>query len=100
MMVLGLMNFRMVRFPKLYLNIICSLFLNDLTSNRGPDSYFVPSSLRLHSQQSLLFLGDFIHWLQTPHAWRVAFSRFFPGQDAIDELGSVNRRNSDQEPRS
>lgn len=37
----------------------------------------------------------------TPHAWRIAFSRYFPGQDAIEgeHLTRANRRDSDQEPR-
>lgn len=37
----------------------------------------------------------------TPHAWRVAFSRFFPGQDAIDDghIPGNSPRDSDREGR-
>lgn len=43
----------------------------------------------------------FYSLVTTPHAWRVAFSRYFPGQDALDEFGQVqhNRRLSDAEAR-
>ena len=37
--------------------------------------------------------------VRSPHAWRVAFARFFPGQDALDAPLSVTRRGSDQETR-
>jgi hypothetical protein len=35
----------------------------------------------------------------TPHAWRIAFSRFFPGQDAIELHAQENRGASNQESR-
>lgn len=35
----------------------------------------------------------------TPHAWRIAFSRYFPGQDAIETSEKTNRRGSDLEAR-
>lgn len=35
----------------------------------------------------------------TPHAWRIAFSRYFPGQDVIESVGLSNRRGSDLEAR-
>jgi hypothetical protein len=41
----------------------------------------------------------FYSLVTTPHAWRIAFSRFFPGQDA-EPIGlplHANRRGSDQE---
>jgi hypothetical protein len=41
----------------------------------------------------------FYSLVTTPHAWRTAFSRFFPGQDAIDAPIPANRRGSDQEDR-
>jgi hypothetical protein len=45
----------------------------------------------------------FYNLVTTPHAWRVAFSRFFPGQDAVDNgngnASQSNRRGSDQEAR-
>lgn len=43
----------------------------------------------------------FYNLVTTPHAWRIAFSRFFPGQDATDEgyAARNNRRSSDQETR-
>lgn len=41
----------------------------------------------------------FYSLVTTPHAWRTAFSRFFPGQDAIDAPIAANRRSSDQEDR-
>ncbi|KAG9232802.1 putative F-box/WD repeat-containing protein pof10 [Amylocarpus encephaloides] len=41
----------------------------------------------------------FYSLVTTPHAWRIAFSRFFPGQDAIDAPVNTNRRGSDLEPR-
>ncbi|KAF4626753.1 hypothetical protein G7Y89_g11404 [Cudoniella acicularis] len=41
----------------------------------------------------------FYSLVTTPHAWRIAFSRFFPGQDAIDAPIHTNRRGSDQEAR-
>ncbi|KAH8787722.1 putative F-box/WD repeat-containing protein pof10 [Hyaloscypha finlandica] len=41
----------------------------------------------------------FYSLVTTPHAWRTAFSRFFPGQDAIDAPILPNRRGSDQEDR-
>lgn len=43
----------------------------------------------------------FYNLVTTPHAWRVAFSRFFPGQDATDEDYTTrsNRRGSDQAAR-
>jgi hypothetical protein len=41
----------------------------------------------------------FYSLVTTPHAWRIAFSRFFPGQDAIDTAINSNRRGSDLEAR-
>ncbi|EHL00138.1 F-box [Glarea lozoyensis ATCC 20868] len=41
----------------------------------------------------------FYSLVTTPHAWRIAFSRFFPGQDAIDAPLNTNRRGSDLESR-
>lgn len=43
----------------------------------------------------------FYNLVTTPHAWRIAFSRFFPGQDATDEgyAARNNRRSPDQESR-
>ncbi|RDW80761.1 hypothetical protein BP5796_05459 [Coleophoma crateriformis] len=43
----------------------------------------------------------FYNLVTTPHAWRIAFSRFFPGQDAIEgvPLSQLNRRGSDLEER-
>jgi hypothetical protein len=41
----------------------------------------------------------FYSLVTTPHAWRTAFSRFFPGQDAIDVPIPANRRGSDLEDR-
>ncbi|KAL3427349.1 f-box and wd domain protein [Phlyctema vagabunda] len=43
----------------------------------------------------------FYNLVTTPHAWRIAFARFFPGQDAIEDASSLhgNRRGSDQEER-
>lgn len=43
----------------------------------------------------------FYSLVTTPHAWRIAFSRFFPGQDGDEEniAALVNRRGSDQEAR-
>lgn len=43
----------------------------------------------------------FYSLVTTPHAWRIAFSRFFPGQDATDEdyASRNNRRGSDQQER-
>lgn len=41
----------------------------------------------------------FYSLVTTPHAWRIAFSRFFPGLDAIDAPINTNRRGSDQEVR-
>ncbi|KFY14043.1 hypothetical protein V492_02884 [Pseudogymnoascus sp. VKM F-4246] len=43
----------------------------------------------------------FYNLVTTPHAWRIAFSRFFPGQDATDDgyAARSNRRGSDQEAR-
>ncbi|CZT06765.1 related to f-box/wd-repeat protein pof10 [Rhynchosporium agropyri] len=41
----------------------------------------------------------FYNLVTTPHAWRTAFSRFFPGQDAIEEPATTNRRGSDLEAR-
>ncbi|KAI9745614.1 MAG: hypothetical protein M1818_001148 [Claussenomyces sp. TS43310] len=35
----------------------------------------------------------------TPHAWRIAFSRYFPGKDSIDILSRSNYNSSDQEAR-
>lgn len=37
--------------------------------------------------------------VRSPHAWRIAFARFFPGEDAIDAPAQLNRRGSDQETR-
>jgi hypothetical protein len=43
---------------------------------------------------------QFYNLVTTPHAWRIAFSRFFPGQDAEPEdISNINRRGSDQEKR-
>jgi hypothetical protein len=41
----------------------------------------------------------FYSLVTTPHAWRIAFSRFFPGQVGAEGsiLGLINRRGSDQE---
>ncbi|KAF8861856.1 putative F-box/WD repeat-containing protein pof10 [Acephala macrosclerotiorum] len=39
----------------------------------------------------------FYSLVTTPHAWRIAFSRYFPGQDAIDAPNPFNRRISDPE---
>lgn len=41
----------------------------------------------------------FYSLVTTPHAWRTAFSRFFPGQDAIEVPVVTNRRGSDLEAR-
>ena len=43
----------------------------------------------------------FYSLVTTPHAWRIAFSRFFPGQDAEPNgiPSQINRRGSDQEER-
>jgi hypothetical protein len=42
----------------------------------------------------------FYSLVTTPHAWRIAFSRFFPGPDAIESgFTRNNRRDSDQEAR-
>ncbi|CAL3962959.1 unnamed protein product [Diplocarpon coronariae] len=42
----------------------------------------------------------FYSLVTTPHAWRTAFSRFFPGQDALDApTAPNNRRGSDLEAR-
>jgi hypothetical protein len=43
----------------------------------------------------------FYSLVTTPHAWRIAFSRFFPGQDAeLNGIPSqINRRGSDEEER-
>jgi hypothetical protein len=37
----------------------------------------------------------FNNLITTPHAWRVAFSRFFPGQDAIDHRPATRANNLD-----
>ncbi|PVH80418.1 putative F-box/WD repeat-containing protein pof10 [Cadophora sp. DSE1049] len=41
----------------------------------------------------------FYSLVTTPHAWRTAFSRFFPGQDAIEVPVATSRRGSDLEAR-
>ncbi|KAI9053163.1 hypothetical protein LZ554_003429 [Drepanopeziza brunnea f. sp. 'monogermtubi'] len=41
----------------------------------------------------------FYNLVTTPHAWRTAFARFFPGQDALVALPVTNRRGSDLETR-
>ncbi|KAH8651562.1 putative F-box/WD repeat-containing protein pof10 [Tricladium varicosporioides] len=41
----------------------------------------------------------FYSLVTTPHAWRIAFSRFFPGQDAIDGLSHISQRDSDPDAR-
>jgi hypothetical protein len=41
----------------------------------------------------------FYNLVTTPHAWRIAFSRFFPGHDAIDAPPPTYRRGSDLEAR-
>jgi hypothetical protein len=43
----------------------------------------------------------FYELVTTPHAWRVAFSRYFPGQNTTNdtEPAHVNRRGSDKESR-
>ena len=41
----------------------------------------------------------FYNLVTTPHAWRIAFSRFFPGPDAIDGTNSADRRAYDIETR-
>lgn len=43
----------------------------------------------------------FYSLVTTPHAWRIAFSRFFPGQDATDDdyTSRSNRGGSDQQER-
>ncbi|KAH9213539.1 putative F-box/WD repeat-containing protein pof10 [Leptodontidium sp. 2 PMI_412] len=41
----------------------------------------------------------FYSLVTTPHAWRTAFSRFFPGQDAVEVTVVTNRRDSDLEAR-
>ncbi|KAK0120561.1 hypothetical protein ONS96_010765 [Cadophora gregata f. sp. sojae] len=41
----------------------------------------------------------FYSLVTTPHAWRTAFSRFFPGQDAIEVPVATNRRGPDLEAR-
>jgi hypothetical protein len=39
----------------------------------------------------------FYSLVTTPHAWRIAFSRYFPGQDAVTARSSASRRTSDPE---
>lgn len=60
-------------------------------------SHLPASSLSAVSLVSRRFYG----LVTTPHAWRIAFSRFFPGQDAENYTTSsqINRRGSDQESR-
>jgi hypothetical protein len=41
----------------------------------------------------------FYSLVTTPHAWRIAFSRFFPSHDAIDAPPPTDRRGSDLEAR-
>ncbi|RDL30345.1 putative F-box repeat-containing protein pof10 [Venustampulla echinocandica] len=61
-------------------------------------SHLPAASLSIVSQVSKKFYG----LVTTHHAWRVAFSRFFPGPDTIDTPDApihTNRRGSDQEVR-
>ncbi|CAG8977974.1 hypothetical protein HYALB_00001855 [Hymenoscyphus albidus] len=41
----------------------------------------------------------FYSLVTTPHAWRIAFSRFFPGQDALEGQIKITRSGIDLEPR-
>lgn len=41
----------------------------------------------------------FYNLVTTPHAWRTAFSRFFPGQDALEASSTTNHHASDLEGR-
>ena len=58
-------------------------------------SHLPPTSLSVMSQVCRRFYS----LVTTPHAWRVAFSRYFPGQDAITALARGNKHGPGQEIR-
>ena len=59
-------------------------------------SHLTPSSL---SDVSLVS-RRFHQLVTTPHAWRIAFSRFFPGVESLSTLDSITELSEDSEIRS
>ena len=90
---LQLMISPMVRTPPLLHPTIAHVYTEVLTHIL---SHLPPSSL---SDVSLVS-RRFHRLVTTPHAWRIAFSRFFPGAEALNTLDTTSEISEDSEIRS
>ncbi|KAJ8060401.1 hypothetical protein OCU04_010730 [Sclerotinia nivalis] len=79
-----------------------------MRSDEGPQLEDFPNEVLTHILSHLpasslsavsLVSRKFYNLVTTPHAWRVAFSRFFPGQDVTDTTPITSGRISDDEER-
>ncbi|ESZ95910.1 hypothetical protein SBOR_3723 [Sclerotinia borealis F-4128] len=77
-------------------------------SDEGPQLENFPNEVLTHILSHLpasslsavsLLSRRFYNLVTTPHAWRVAFSRFFPGQDVTEALPNTSDRNAESDER-
>lgn len=87
------MIFLTVRTPPLLYTTTAHVYTEVLTHIL---SHLPPSSL---SDVSLVS-RRFHRLVTTPHAWRIAFSRFFPGAEALSTLDTTSETSEDSEIRS
>ncbi|KAA8571035.1 hypothetical protein EYC84_000401 [Monilinia fructicola] len=78
------------------------------TTDEGPQLENFPNEVLTHILSHLpasslsavsLVSRRFYNLVTTPHAWRVAFSRFFPGEDVTEALPTTSACNSDDDER-
>ncbi|RAL63948.1 hypothetical protein DID88_003136 [Monilinia fructigena] len=78
------------------------------TTDEGPQLENFPNEVLTHILSHLpasslsavsLVSRRFYNLVTTPHAWRVAFSRFFPGEDVTEALPTTSSYNSDDDER-